>query len=58
MKRIFVSVVLLVLCFATPAAAPEPVTTCLACLRACTGQGAGTPICLLQCVTSGACTRP
>ena len=58
MKRIIVSVVLLVLCFATPAAAPEPVTTCLACVHSCTGQGAGTPGCLLRCVTSGACSLP
>jgi hypothetical protein len=58
MKRSIVSVVLMVLCFAVPAAAPEPVRTCLACLHACTGQGMNTPVCLMQCVTSGACVRP
>ncbi len=52
------SVVLLALCFAMPASAPPSVQSCLTCVHACTGQGKGTPVCLLQCVTSGACVRP
>ncbi len=58
MKRFIVCVVLMLFCFALPASAPEPVTTCLSCLHTCTGQGRSTPVCLLQCVTSGACIRP
>jgi hypothetical protein len=58
MKRLIIGVVLMLFCFAMPASAPEPVTTCLTCLHACTGQGNSTPACLLQCVTSGACIRP
>jgi len=60
MKRFIVVVVLMVFCFAMPAVAPAtpPTPTCLACLRACTGQGMNTPVCLWQCYTSGACTRP
>ena len=54
-----VFVLSIVLCFGTPASAPPPgLTTCLTCLHACTGQGKNTPVCLLQCVTSGACSRP
>jgi hypothetical protein len=59
MKRFFkVCAVVILLSSAAQASAPEPVTTCLACVSACTGQGKGTPVCLLQCVTSGACVRP
>jgi hypothetical protein len=58
MKRFVVGVVLIVSSFALPASAPEPVTTCLACVRACKGQGMNTPVCLLQCYTSGACSLP
>lgn len=58
MKRFVACVVLMLLCFALTASAPEPVTTCLTCVRTCTAQGNSTPACLLQCVNSGACTRP
>ena len=58
MKRLTACVMLLMFCFAMRASAPEPVTTCLTCVHACTAQGKSTPVCLLQCVTSGACVRP
>jgi hypothetical protein len=61
MKRFFkVFVLLMVLAFGVPVVAPAtpPTATCRACLHACTGQGKSTPVCLLNCFTSGACTRP
>lgn len=58
MKRFIACGVLMLLCFAMPASAPGPVTTCLACVHACTGHGKSTPACLLQCVNSGACVLP